>query len=66
MIERRPGYYQDIFDGRICKTLKAHDGSLFFSNGPGEWHGPNNELRLGLLLGADWCVLFRSVVYNNN
>jgi len=57
-IERRPGYYQDIFDGQICKTLKAHDGSPFFSNGPDERNGPNDELRLGLLLGADWYVSF--------
>jgi hypothetical protein len=56
MVDRRPGYYQDIFDGKICKTLRAHDNSLFFSNQATERWGPNGELRLGLNLAADWCA----------
>ncbi|KZT18076.1 hypothetical protein NEOLEDRAFT_1081034 [Neolentinus lepideus HHB14362 ss-1] len=54
---RVPGLYQDIFDGRICRELKAPDGTPFFSNTPAEHeNGPNGELRIGLTLGAD-CIL---------
>ena len=51
--------YGDIFDGRVCKLkLRALDGSLFFSNRPQDISGPNNELRIGVNLGVDWCVRF--------
>jgi hypothetical protein len=54
-IERKAGVYQDNFDGNICKNLKAHDGSLFFANGPAEMeNGPDGELRIALTLGANW------------
>jgi hypothetical protein len=55
---RKSGEYGDIFDGRMCRLkLRAPDGSLFFSNHPHEIKGPSNELRIGVNLGVDWCVL---------
>lgn len=48
--------YTDIFDGDICKNLKAHDGHKFFQNDLGDEHGPGGELRIGVTLGVDWCV----------
>jgi hypothetical protein len=54
---RNAGEYADIFDGRMCRqNLKAPDGSLFFSNRPHETKGPDNELRIGVNMGIDWCV----------
>ena len=56
---RNSGEYGDIFDGRVCKLkLSAPDGSLFFSNRPQDISGPDNELRIGVNLGVDWCVRF--------
>jgi hypothetical protein len=56
---RNSGEYGDIFDGRMCRLkLRALDGSLFFSNHPHEIKGPSNELRIGVNLGVDWCVLY--------
>jgi len=53
---RFPGEYGDIFDGNMCRLkLKAPDGLLFFSNH--KRHGLNDELRIGVNLGVDWCVL---------
>jgi hypothetical protein len=61
---RSPGEYGDIFDGKMCRLkLKAPDGSLFFSNRPQERHGPNNELRIGVNLGVDWCCYERTFSY---
>jgi hypothetical protein len=54
---RIEGEYGDIFDGAICRsTLKAPDGSIFFSNLPHERKGPQEELRIGVNLGVDWYV----------
>jgi hypothetical protein len=53
-VERKPGLYQDVFDGRIAKEMKGPDEKHFFSNKKGEEKGPNGELRLGLTWGVDW------------
>ena len=58
---RNHGVYSDIFDGKICKNLRAHDKTLFFSNQITERKGPNGELRLGVTLGADWYA-FPSII----
>jgi hypothetical protein len=64
---RNSGEYGDIFDGRMCRLkLRAPDGSLFFSNCPHESHGPNDELRIGVNLGVDWCVPCPASYYLNN
>jgi len=55
---RKSGEYEDIFDGDMCRVhLKAPDGSKFFSNLHHERQGPGGELRIGVNLGVDWCVL---------
>jgi hypothetical protein len=41
---RQPGRYDDIFDGKVCKELKAYGGGLFFSNAPDELRGPQGKL----------------------
>jgi hypothetical protein len=51
---RQTGQYRDIFDGAVCKEIKAHDGRLFFDNQ--DKRAPNDELRLGVTLGVDWYV----------
>ncbi len=54
-LPRKPDYYQDIFDGRICQTVPGHDGRPFFINDVHDKHaGPDGELRIGLTLGVDW------------
>lgn len=56
---RNPGEYTDIFDGDMCRTkLQGVDGKVFFSNLPQEKNGPDGELRIGVNLGVDWCVIF--------
>ncbi|KAL0945173.1 hypothetical protein HGRIS_004324 [Hohenbuehelia grisea] len=52
---RTPGKLTDNFDGEVCKTLPAPDGSRFFENPP-----RHQELRIGLTLGADWFSYLRS------
>lgn len=49
------GRLESLFDGQVAQQLRGHDGKPFFSNLEGErdW-GPNNELRLGLMMGVDW------------
>jgi hypothetical protein len=54
---RKPGVYKDIYDGNICKDLKGHDGQRFFRNNSADRTGPNGELRIGVTLGVDWCVI---------
>jgi hypothetical protein len=52
------GIYQDIFDGRVACTILGPDGQPFFHNEPEDrLCGPDNELRIGLTLGADWYEL---------
>ncbi|KIK75155.1 hypothetical protein PAXRUDRAFT_36999 [Paxillus rubicundulus Ve08.2h10] len=52
---RSQGQYSDIFDGDVCRTtLKAPDGTIFFSNMANENRGPQGELRIGVNLGIDW------------
>jgi hypothetical protein len=52
------GIYQDIFDGRVARTILGPDGQPFFHNEPKDrLCGPDNELRIGLTLGADWYEL---------
>ncbi|KZP33628.1 hypothetical protein FIBSPDRAFT_881787 [Athelia psychrophila] len=51
---RQAGKYNNIFDGDICKNLKAHDGDKFFRNELGDEDGPDGELRIGVTLGVDW------------
>jgi hypothetical protein len=64
-LDRKPGVYQDNFDGDICKNLKAPDGSKFFANGPAEKeNGPDGELRIALTLGVDWYVAFAREALN--
>lgn len=41
----------NIMDGRVWKTLNAHDGGLFFDTNPE--HASKDELRIGLTLGFD-------------
>ena len=41
---------QTMQDGKVWKEIKAPDGSCFFAN-----PGPNDELRLGVTLGLDFC-----------
>jgi hypothetical protein len=55
---RKSGKYSDIFDGDMCHIhLKAPNSTLFFSNLLHERQGPDGELRIGVNLGVDWCVL---------
>ncbi|KAL4258273.1 hypothetical protein AB1N83_009184 [Pleurotus pulmonarius] len=56
---RTAGVLTDIFDGDVCKTLPAPDGSTFFANPlpPGV-----EELRIGLTLGVDWFSYLRSLI----
>jgi hypothetical protein len=46
---------QDMFDGHVTHSILDPDGRLFFffRNEPQDQNGPNNELRIGLTLGAD-------------
>ena len=53
-VERQPGFYADIFDGEITRSLQCPDGSLFFQNEPGNKTGPGGVLRIGVTLGVDW------------
>lgn len=54
-VQRKDGEYEDVFDGRICQELRGPDGKLFFANTSAERdQGPNGELRVGVILGADW------------
>ncbi len=49
-----PGVKQRIQDGRIWKSLRGHDGELFFDNSPSRKNV--DELRLGITIGFDGCV----------
>jgi hypothetical protein len=49
--EIKPGYMTYIMDGEIWKTLKGHDGKLFFDNS--DDRDNSEELRLGITLGFD-------------
>ena len=49
--ESKPGHMTHIMDGDIWKTLKGHDGKLFFDNAID--HDSPEELRLGITLGFD-------------
>jgi len=61
---RALGVYTDIFDGNVCRLgLKAPDGKLFFSNLPHEINGPHGELRIGVCLGVDWCVVYDITIH---
>lgn len=51
-LSRKPGIFQDIFDGDVCKNLKGPDGKPFFDNTRGA--PPDGELRIGLQWGIDW------------
>lgn len=55
---RQAGKYNNIFDGDICKNLKAHDGDKFFRNELGDEDGPDGELRIGVTLGVDWYATY--------
>ncbi len=50
-----PGIYTNIFDGKICRELKAADGTKFFS--PSEEVIAAGKLRIGVTLGVDWWVI---------
>ena len=55
---RKSREYEDIFDGDICHVhLKAPNGSRFFSNLHHKRQGPGGELRIGVNLEVDWCIL---------
>lgn len=56
----RPGIYSNIFDGRVCQSLKAPDGSRFFF--PDNHTKATGELRIGVTLGVDWYV--KCIVFN--
>ncbi|KAG6819077.1 hypothetical protein H0H93_015716 [Arthromyces matolae] len=52
-LPRISGEYIDNFDGEICKTVPGPNGRPFFENpAPRE---TQEELRIGLTLGVDWC-----------
>ena len=55
-VPRDPNKLVDIFDGRVTQELVGPDGQRFFRNGEGDAHGPDGELRIGLMWGIDWCV----------
>ncbi|KZV92705.1 hypothetical protein EXIGLDRAFT_692440 [Exidia glandulosa HHB12029] len=60
--QRGAGTYRDVFDGEVVRNLKAHDGTLFWRNGPDCLaSGPEGELRLGVMWGIDW---FSHIVSN--
>jgi hypothetical protein len=48
---RTSGKYIDMFDGRVPRNIKAHDGHPFFEN---PLPAGSTELRIGLVLGFDW------------
>jgi len=55
---RKSREYEDIFDGDMCHVhLKAPNGSKFFSNLHHKRQGPGGELRIGVNLEVDWCIL---------
>jgi hypothetical protein len=55
---RTRGKYKDMFDGRIPREIKGHDGRPFFENpAPGDV----TELRIGLVLGFDWYVYLSDI-----
>lgn len=58
---REDGVYTDQFDGQISKELEDHEGAPFFRHDLQEM--PDGELRLGITLGVDWCVLQFTVQY---
>ena len=45
------GSLRDVMDGKIWKSLKDHNGGLFFDNDPKR--GNKDELRIGITLGFD-------------
>lgn len=51
---RTPGILEDIMDGAVWKSLKAHDGSLFFDNHPNRLN--STELRIGITVCIDGYV----------
>jgi len=53
--DRVPGEYTDIFDGNVCKELPGYDGKPFFL--PDQKEVEDGELRVGVSLGVDWCVV---------
>lgn len=52
---RKPGFYKEIMDGRVWKTLRGPDGKLFFSM------DDQRELRIGVTIGLDWYIYFMSL-----
>ncbi|KAJ6501498.1 hypothetical protein C8R47DRAFT_229150 [Mycena vitilis] len=51
---RKPGVYEDFFDGLVSKEIEGPDGLPFFRSGASPTSAPDNELRVGLTLGVDW------------
>jgi hypothetical protein len=50
-VQRTPGKYNDMFDGRIAQGIKGPDARPFFEN---PVPPRSTELRIGLVLGFDW------------
>ena len=52
--DRHPVVLSDMIDGRVWKTLKAYDGTLFLDTSPDRVS--KDELRIGLIFSMDGYV----------
>jgi hypothetical protein len=58
-LPQHKGYYRNISDGRVWGESLDPEGELFFRSATvgGKKCAPDGELRIGVALAMDWCII---------
>ncbi len=67
-LPRHNGYYRNISDGRVWSEILDPEGKRFFRSATmgSKKCGPDGELRIGIALAMDWCVIYFALLAPTN